>query len=232
MSVDDIRKAFSKAGIVIENGDVIIVYANNDGWINQSIFEEAKDTFLKLLEESKKLVIKYVKDRFFKLIFIGASCKREIIFYAPLTRELSRAELQELLERSREREPCNEFLDAFAEVDVSDFDSAKEALTTFVEKKNEEMFGNITGLDAIARWKIVRESATKLSDYLGFEHETIEIDGNYSGSVTIYLPELIREPIIISGEIKSLLCTAIKSSTGLDIECNIKEGFLNLTIYA
>ena len=229
MILDNIRRVFSKGNIVLSPEGISVIYTHKDGWVTQSLSvtpEEYdwKQTILGLLEKSERFGISYRAGKFVKFLFENHGVCEEYVLYPPLDHEVS---LEEFL-ASIEDEPMNEeFFDFFLGVDLSDDD---EVIQKFLEYCDSFKYDGLF-IGNTRRWLDYRKAVVEFAMALGAEVEVFEPDAEFSGAVEIRFPEEIRKTIWFSEKSTGELQKIITDSSEMCIECNVSDGFLNITFY-
>lgn len=231
MNIDGIREAFSKAMVAFTENGIVVSYTFKDDWLEESFFDEKREVFLSLLEQSDVLVVEYVHDKAIRLVFRNNLNGQEIIIYPPISKEVTFAELEELFSSEecvrREIELC----DLFRDVDLtnkSDVVGKMKEIADSFESKD----ASVISMPAISRWKRIRSLAIEFANSLHMDYDVFAPgDDDFDGSITIFFPMNVRNKVVIEGKVKSCVEDTVRHSSGIDIECNIVEGFFNITFY-
>lgn len=232
MDIEGIRNAFSKGGIAVTHNGIIVTYTYKERWVDQSFYDNNREVFLELLEASDRISIECVLGRVIKFVFHNDFTGQEMVFYPPLDEEISLKELEDILMSSRNEEKEAEFCEFFYGTDLENDDEVLSKLREFFNREREKRKTNIVNLPAMIRWKTVSRLATGLANALGFRCEVLEPEPEFDGSVTVFFPEKFDKKIVITGKLKEWLEEIVRTGSSVDIECNINDGFLNLTFYA
>jgi len=232
LNIEEIREVFSKGGIAITQSGFYVTYTFKERWVDQSIFDDKRRVFLELLEASDRVSIECVLGRVIKFVFHNDFAGQEMIFYPPLTEEISLKELEVILQSSRNEEAETEFCEFFYGTDLDNDDEVLEKLREFFNREREKHKTNIVSLPAVNRWKTVHRLSLGFANSLGFRSEVLDPDYGFDGAVTVFFPEKLEKKVVISGKLKEWLEELVRTGSGVDIECNVNDGFLNLTFYA
>lgn len=233
MNVEEIRNAFSKGGVIITHEGIVVTYTFKERWLDQSFFDDSRRVLLELLESSDKLIIECAIGKIMKFVFHNDLSGQEMVFYPPVSEELSLKDLKDILQNSRDDAAETEFYEFFYGVDLDDKDEVLDKLRELFERKQESTKTNIVSLPARVRWKTMSKLAVGFANSLGFRYEILEPDFNdFDGAVTVYFPDNMDGKIVIEKEPKLSLEKIIDTGSVTEIECNINNGFLNLVFYA
>lgn len=238
MDIREIRNTFDKGGIAVTQAGVMVFYTFKEGCISQGIFDrDEKCVFLELLKGSDKFSIEYIYGKVFKLNFYKTINGQVSFFYPPISKEISTQEFSKILDEISEKcEVDKEFIDAFSEIDLSDEDAVWDKLREIAERDEEKHKTNISRLPVVARWNCINKSVTNLANFLDCDCEVFEphfrLDYEFEGSITIDLTGKMEKPLVILGNLKKQLVEIIECSSGVEIECDVSDGWFNLTFYA
>lgn len=230
MNVDGIRNAFSKGSVAITHDGILVFYTHKDSWVSQSIFNDNMRVFQDLVSHCDGLIIKVIKGEMVKLGFGYILDNQDTVFYSPVEREVSIDELRNVANDINNGDNAG-FFDFFMGVDLDDNDAILEKLRDFFVQRESERKTNMVDIPRLIRWRKVHRLAVGFANLAGFSCETSEPGDGFDGSVTIQFPEEFDKPITISGNLKKSLEELLDASSGVGIECNIPDGFLDMTFY-
>jgi hypothetical protein len=183
MDLNEIRNGFSKFGISANKAGIslIIPQYNPAQWITVSVDDEEmknRTVFLSLLHNCKAMRVFLLPNQAIRIEFvIDTGLENELVF-PPLEREITRAEIEELI-RSSDRAPNENYVQAFQDADYDDDESVLECLLKFTEL---EMQDEVFSLDSLRKFPIMREIAHGFYQKCIFGELDIEEADEWNGS--------------------------------------------------
>lgn len=220
-NIEEIRESFSKGTVVVSSDGVAVFYTYAERWFSQSISGKAKQVFLDLLEASDSFGIECKAERFIKLIFTRKTDGKMVVFYQPLTEEVSIEEMQAIMAAT---EPSEDFLEYMDGSDLRDDEELYDRLLGWIEKVNSVREKDIP--DA-GKWELMHEFAARLARFCVCTCEVFENE-----SIELQFPEGKRHRFLIKDDEKENLRKLIDICSSIGIEGYVPDGFLNITFYA
>lgn len=226
--INEIREAFSKGGIVLKNGNCVVIYTFNDRWVTQSLSNRSKEIFYNLIENCDRLSIQLKKGNSIRYEFeMDENGDDSIIFYAPIKNELTTEELEQIC---RDIRPSEEFLN-FIDGTIDNDDVFREKLAEWTEIVMDKKKPKIRNVETLRGFPKILELCNKLVKALSAEM-IIERPDEYSdGFIEIQIPEIFTRKIIIYGKNKDFFADAVSLSECVDLEMNVNGGYINIYFY-
>ena len=229
--IDEIRNAFSKGNVVIDEKGIAIIYTQNDRWITQEFDPKYQAVFADLLKHSDGLIINHQKDKSARFRFcINLENQNPVVFSA-LKEEMSLEQLDKIVELSMKESMAkknqDKFFEFFIGTDINDQDIFIEKLAEWTEIIDEANRTNVKSLSAVIRWKEILKKATLLAGFLGCEYEILDNNKDYDGSIALFLPEDAQKTIKILKKKKELFIELLEISIATCIEISIKDNYIS-----
>lgn len=224
MNIDEIRKNFSKASIIVSPTRLSIVYTCTDNSFVQSV--DAK-LLLDLFSESSLVTLERTGNSCIKLNFdMNTGADRNLIYPCSMD-VLSYEEIKQLCaDLDGNGKGVDAYLpDNFAELDFSDL---SEGILDYIHDREKEIPDVHVDPET---WQRFTDAALKLAPYMGAEFEIMEPQQKYCGSVTLYTIKSPGNSIRITGYTMKLMESLLSESTVVDIEGNSSYHSLDLTFY-
>ena len=226
--INEIRKAFSKGGIVLKNGNCVVIYTFNDRWVTQSLGDRNKEVFYNLIESCDRLSIQLKKGNSIQYEFeMNENGDDSIIFYAPIKNELTAEEIEQIC---RDIKPSEEFMN-FIDGTIDNDDMFREKLAEWTEIVMNKKKPKIRNVETLRGFPKILEWCNKLSKALSAEMNVEKPDEYSDGFVEIQIPEIFTRKIIISGKNKDILADIVSLSECVDLEMNVNNGHINIYFY-
>lgn len=226
MKVDDIRQVFSKASIVLRPEGISALYTYKDGWVTQSVCTDGMGILYNLVKSSDRLGISYKAGNFVRFSFRGSIGGKDIVFYQPLSPEVSVRGLLDTI-KTEESYEDSEFLDFFMGVDLESDDEIIQRFNEWVDLHTPKVFTLKT-----RKWQEYKQKIFDFAANNACECKVLEPDYESSGSVEVQFPEGMQKTIWLFGKSLHEFLEIIEESQEICIECNVVEGFLNITFFA
>lgn len=217
MNIDEVRRNFSKASIVVSPTRVSALYSNSELSYSESINSE----FLAdLFEESQRVIIEGKSNSFVKISFDIPTGESGTVIY-PISKD--QMTLEELRESCAELEPAGPGLEAylpdnFVELDFSELIPYMQEYTRELEKAEPDVYTDEQ------QWHRLLDAALKFASYVGAESEILEPNQKRQGIVTVFALEEPREKLTISGNTKSIARAVFLESDEVALEINVEIG--------
>ena len=225
--IEEIRNTFSKGNIVLSDGNISVIYSDQD-WITQSMDGEHKSVFSGLLESSEKFSIRIKKGNSIRFGFISGENGQVAMYYSPLEKEMAKEEIDELL---RNMNPSEEFMEFFNGVDLQDGDEVLEKIGEWTEKVSDRFKRKVRSVDKLRSWPEIKSKALRFANSNGCQTEIIEPDDISDGSIDIQVPEDLTRPLVFTDKNKLDLIELVDMCEEVALEMNSQEGYLNLLLF-
>lgn len=220
-NIEEIRESFSKGTVVVSSDGVSVFYTYAERWFSQSVSGKSKRVFLDLLEACDSFGIECKAERFIKLIFTRKTDGKTVVFYQPLTEEVSIEEMQAIMAST---EPCEDFLEYMDGADLQDDEELYERLLGWIEKVSSTRENDVPDSE---KWELIYEFANKLARFCVCTCEVFENE-----SIELQFPEGKIRRFLIKDDDKENLRNLIDLCSSIGIEGYVPDGFLNITFYA
>ena len=218
MEIGGIRETFSKGTVLLSSDGVTVFYTFTERWVSQSVSGKSLGVFQNLIDSCDKFGIEYRTDKFIKFVFSRENDGQSVVFFQPLSEEVSIEELQAI---AQETEPSEDFIEFFDGVDLDDEDEVFQKLLEWMrlnepEKDETKRFG----------WQGFCDRAMKLARFCSCTCEVSEPE-----SIELQFPEGRQRAFGIEGEEKENLGELVQACSNIGIEGYVPDGFLNITFY-
>lgn len=228
IGIEEIREAFSKGGIVLKNGNCVVIYTFKDRWVTQSFSDKNKEVFYAIIEKCNRLSIQLKKGSSIQYEFeMSENDDSSIIFYTPIKNELTTEELEQLCKDIKPSEGFLKFIDGTIDNDEA-FKKKLEEWTEIVMDKNKPKIRNVETLRGFPK---VLNGCSKLAKVLSAEMIVEKPDEYSDGYIEMQIPEILNRKIIISGKNKDILADTVLLSECVDLEMNVNNGYINIYFY-
>lgn len=229
MEIEDIRKCFSKGSVSVTENGIYVFYTYKDRWVTQSIYEEHMQVFENLLKTSEKFGISISKGKYIRFSFLKPMKNQETIFYNPLEDEVSLEELDGIISSLTESgsKRSEEFFDFFMGTDLDDESEVLEKLNEWITKINGSP-GKIIDMSIPIRFNQAYQYAMKLAGILRCDIDIQKPGNDNYGYVQFQFPEDFKKAWL-SGKSLGEMANLVELSTAATVECQVIEGFLDLT---
>lgn len=223
VSIEDIRKTFSKATIAISGRAIHVIYDDRRGFITQEFEKKQISVILELLEKCDVFGVSQKLRQYTKFSFIMWESPPNNVagLFRPLRKQYHLK--PEEIRRIVESDPSEEFLDFMGDVDGSDrqafFSKFMEWMELLEEREgNQELPRNCIRASPFRK---IRGILRDMGEYTNFEAEV------FDRSVHIYFEDT---PMTVkcSRHFKSLLVEAFGLCSFASVEVEVNRGFLNL----
>lgn len=183
MKYQEIREAFKGCGVLISKDGVSLIYqqypepqfivinVDDDEMANRGVFEE-------LLESCDGIRIAMMPGKGNRLDFLIKMPVDHDIFFAPLRRELTSAEIDEIIKQSTIG-PRKEFLEVFSEVNLSDDESVLAGVGEVIRQTSH---GEVLSLSSVRNWPLIKKAAQDFYSKSHFGSMVLENPDEYDPS--------------------------------------------------
>lgn len=226
ISIDKIRKAFSKASIVFSNSGMSAVYTYKDRWFTQTL--EIKSVFEELLAVCDGLSIVIAPEQYIRFSFLMPLQFDTMVFYPPLETEVALS-LEDLLNMDGFSESSMEHaFEFFCGTDLTDQSAVFEKISEFMEMRNSEKQREPTSLSEVSRFREMQGIIQSMLN-LGFlcDVETTNTDEDRSISLVLDSEES-HIPSHINGDLQNSLTRLLKIAGYFGFEGSVNDGILRL----
>lgn len=234
-SIQLIRKAFSKASIVLGNTGISAIYTDRDNWVTQSgypDFEEFLRVFGNIIGESEEFYVSLKPGRSISLVFKINGVVDEIVFYPPTEHEISIEELREITgEFQNNSDESREFVEFLSGVDFTDDDDVGFKFKEWFDAHplEEEM---VFSLPSSVRYKKMSEIAGNLISAGFLIDNWFPPSGGNNGSFDLQFDFEEKSSRRFSGKSKDDLLKLISLATGVSFELNVECGVFTISFYS
>ena len=228
MNIESVRRVFSKGHITTYKGGVGVYYNYKKRWVSQAIFEDNKKILLRIITESDRIGFDYKAGEYIRLLFEGR-LNGEMGFYKAIEEEISLEEQRSIVEREEISQEAIEFLDSLTEEDLYDESVILQKLAEYIASFIQE--DERIKVVPTKKWDKIYQISSELAGILncGFEYNVPDLD--FNGNCELRFPENINNTIWICGRLKDSLYGLIQECSGVEIECSVSDGYLNLCFY-
>lgn len=180
MNYHELRRAFSKCGILIAGDGISLVFPQYDDpqFITISVDDDEFDNkrvFENLLNACNYLRISLCPGRYVRLGFMMGLPVESELYYPPLKKELSCEELHEIVKMGNYT-PDHDFLEIFGDVDLATDDSVLAGLSEYLDRKSS---GGILSIAGVRKWPEVYAAAKRFSEKTEFGVVSVESPDQY-----------------------------------------------------
>lgn len=226
--LEEIRKAFSKASVIMDANRIIIMYNDKGLTVYQELLGDMMKTFRWLIKESRGFAVNVEQDKTVTMAFDICTGLSGTEFYWPIERQVNMADIIAASEEAH-REPGEDFKE-FVATEGSNREIDTEFLrdlVLFIGKKHP----TFESVDGIKKWKrFHNECAGFMSVSRASDIRVMKYSSEFGGCIelTYYNEDCpVRYPEIDVRLFERALYAASQVSLMLDVE----EGYLEMTIF-
>ena len=233
-NISEIREAFSKASIVIDNAGISAIYTDIENFITQPGKNNADSffrVFRNLIGSSKEFDVSIVAGKSIKLKFKSKDLTSDTVFYPPMEHQISIEELREVFDEDSGGKKSREFVEFLSGIDFSDDDDRSRKFNEWFDRLARENPEPIS-LPARIRFNKMLTVLHKLNSVGFLSHDIMEPEIGFHGCMSIDFEDNPRNNKRFFGKSKSDLLKLIDLSTGISFELNVDSGIFGITFYA
>lgn len=242
ISINDLKRSFSKAYITLCDGCVCVNYISSEEnkWATQCFSNEdnSKEVLETILSNTDSVSISVSQEDGVKFEFLTGEKTGipEVLIYCPSEHDLTEKEFAEFIgNHIDEVSPhLEEFLSRFSDIDLRDEDAVFEKLSEVIMEFADT--DTVISFEGVSHWTYLNEKAREFSEKYKFGfvdvlHPGTEWDGCVTLSTSVTGGCRFWN---FSAESKSELLDLILNSAEVNIECGLTEDVetLNITFFA
>ena len=226
--LEESRKAFSKASVILDVNRIIIMYNDKGLTVYQELLDDMMDTLRWLVKASRCFLVNVKKDKTVTMIFDIDTGLSEAEFFQPLERQVNMADIIAASEEMSQ-EPGEDFKEFMATEGANREIDAEflRDLVLFISKKHP----TFETVDGIRKWKrFYNECAGFIGMSRASDIRVMKYSADFDGCVelTYYNEDC---PVKYAATDKGLLERALDVTSQVSFTLDVEEGYLEMNLF-
>lgn len=229
MGLSDFRSLFSKASVVIDKKKIIVAFTDKELWVHQLFNTESVGMLRNIIDKSDGFSIKISPNKSITISFMIDSEINQAVVYPPLEKQIDIGDITTLSYMvSNPGEYFREFIETEgAGKDVDD--EFISSLLDFVKSKEPPKFVSVQGL---SNWKLFKSGISEFTTLCGAsEIRVSDYNEDFDGCVEFSFYDS-DTPVSYLNDRKASFLKALDVSKELEFELSVRDGYLNITLFA